>query len=220
MSPADSRDRSQIYRAEKAMLQMVRDGDINYQRVFQNSVALSPGVPVRGKDPLRQTKTSVIVFTSLVCRAAMEGGLSPEIAYSLGDSYIQACEDCRDSGELNALAHAMYHDFIHKVHQAPRKSRHVRQQLCPGGQSGTGKTHAPVRRPVREGDRRGPGLQYAGLLYPELPGSHRPYACRIPQKGPGGENRETVVTVNAAGLSRAGSYRLCAQAFRGPGSAL
>lgn len=114
------------------MLQMVRDGDINYQRVFQNSVALSPGVPVRGKDPLRQTKTSVIVFTSLVCRAAMEGGLSPEIAYSLGDSYIQACEDCRDSGELSALAHAMYHDFIHKVHQLrvnPGMS-HAIQKCC------------------------------------------------------------------------------------------
>ena len=46
----------------------------------------------------------------------MEGGLSPELAYSLGDSYIQAAESCRDSGELNVLAHAMYHDFIYRVH--------------------------------------------------------------------------------------------------------
>jgi AraC-like DNA-binding protein len=131
-SPADVRDRSQIYRAEKAMLQMVREGNINYQGVFQNSAALSPGVPVHGKDPLRQARTSVIVFTSLVCRAAMEGGLSPEVAYSLGDSYIQACEDCRDSGELSALAHAMYHDFIHKVHQlhvSPGMS-HAIQKCC------------------------------------------------------------------------------------------
>lgn len=115
-SPAEERDRGKVYLAERAMLQMVRNGDINYQRIFQNVVSGSPGVPVHGRDPLRQEKTSIIVFTSLVCRAAMEGGLSPEVAYSLGDSYIQSAEDCRDSGELSALAHAMYHDFIYRVH--------------------------------------------------------------------------------------------------------
>ena len=114
--PDARRDRSKIYLAERAMLRMVRNGDINYSNVFQNSVRLSPGVPVQGSDPLRQMKTSNIVFTTLVCRAAMEGGLSPEIAYPLGDSYMQAVEDCRDSGELSALAHSMYHDFIYRVH--------------------------------------------------------------------------------------------------------
>ena len=114
--PRPGRDRSKIYLAERAMLQMVRNGDINYQGIFQNVVSGSPGVPVQGQDPLRQVKTSIIVFTSLVCRAAMEGGLSPEIAYPLGDSYIQSAEDCRDSGELSALAQTMYHDFIYRVH--------------------------------------------------------------------------------------------------------
>ena len=114
--PAPERDRSRVYLSERAMLQMVRNGDINYHSVFQGSVRLSPGVPVEGQDPLRQVKTSIVVFTTLVSRAAMEGGLSPEIAYALGDSYIQSAENCRDSGELNALAHAMYHDFIYRVH--------------------------------------------------------------------------------------------------------
>ena len=126
------RDRNKIYLAERAMLQMVRNGDINYYNVFQNSVRLSPGVPIRGQDPLRQMKTSNVVFTTLVCRAAMEGGLSPEIAYPLGDSYIQAVEDCHDSGELSALAHTMYHDFIYRVHHLrvnPNYS-HAVQKCC------------------------------------------------------------------------------------------
>ena len=63
-------------------------------------------------------KTSIVVFTTLVTRAAIEGGLSPEAAYPLGDSYIQAAEDCRDSGELSALSHAMYRDFIYRVYEA------------------------------------------------------------------------------------------------------
>ena len=127
-----TRDRNKVYLSERAMLQMVRNGDINYHDVLQSSVRLSPGVPIQGQDPLRQVKTSIVVFTTLVSRAAMEGGLSPEIAYPLGDSYIQAVEDCRDSGELSALAHAMYHDFIYRVHHLrtnPSYS-HAIQKCC------------------------------------------------------------------------------------------
>ena len=40
-------------------------------------MGISAGVPVRSDDVLRQSKTSIIVFTSLVCRAAIEGGFRP-----------------------------------------------------------------------------------------------------------------------------------------------
>ena len=46
----------------------------------------------------------------------MDGGLSPEIAYPLGDSYIEAAVQSRDLGELNTLSLSMYHDFIYRVH--------------------------------------------------------------------------------------------------------
>lgn len=132
VDPAGERNRSKVYLAERAMLQMVRNGDINYQNALQRSIRQSPGVPVRGQDPLRQMKTSIVVFTTLVSRAAIEGGLSPEVAYALGDSYIQSAEDSRDSGELSALAHAMYHDFIYRVHHLrtnPNYS-HAIQKCC------------------------------------------------------------------------------------------
>ena len=77
-------------------------------------------------------QTSLVVFITIVTRAAMEGGLSPEIAYPLGDSYIQSVEDCNDSGELSALAHAMYHDFIYRVHylHANPNYSHAIQKCC------------------------------------------------------------------------------------------
>ncbi len=131
-SPHYAHDRERIYRAEQAMLQMVRNGDINYHQALHGSIDLSPGVPVHGRDPLRQAKISITVFTSLVVRAAMEGGLSPEEAYPLGDSYIQAAEDCRDSGELRSLSSTMYHDFIYRVHhlRANPDYSHVVQKCC------------------------------------------------------------------------------------------
>ena len=132
MRPDAVRDRNKVYLAERAMLQMVRNGDINYHSALQGSILLSPGVPIRGADPLRQAKTSIIVFITLVSRAAMEGGLSPEVAYPLGDSYIQSVENCQDSGELSALASAMYHDFVYRVHHLrtnPNYS-HAIQKCC------------------------------------------------------------------------------------------
>ena len=127
-----SHDRYKIYALEKAMLDTVRRGDIDYMDALQNSMKLSTGVPVKGQEPLRQVKTSIIVFITLVSRAAMEGGLPPDIAYELGDSYIQSVEDCRDSGELSTLAHAMYHDFVYRVHylHADPGYSHEIQKCC------------------------------------------------------------------------------------------
>ena len=116
LASTQNRDRAKVYLAERAMLQMVRNGDINYHRMLTRSSSMSPGVGVQGREPLQQARISVIVFTSLVCRAAMEGGLSPEIAYALGDSYIQTAVNSNDAGELSALASTMYHDFIFRVH--------------------------------------------------------------------------------------------------------
>ena len=102
--PVGVRDRSKIYAAEQAMLEMVRTGNINYHAVLQRSVQLSPGVPVQGQD----------------------------VAYPLGDSYIQSAENSRDSGELNALSSAMYHDFIYRVHHVRTNPTcsHAVQKVC------------------------------------------------------------------------------------------
>ena len=118
------RDRYQVYAAERALLDMVRNGDLNYAEAFSNSSLLSSGVPVSGPDPLRQVKSSITVFTSLVCRAAIEGGVSPEEAYSLGDAYIQRAENARSQQELLNLPATMYDDFIHRVHRCRTNPRY------------------------------------------------------------------------------------------------
>lgn len=111
-------------------LQMVRTGDLNYSQALSASMGISAGIPVESEDALRQSKTSIIVFTSIVCRAAIEGGLSPEEAYSLGDSYIQSAESAHTISELDVLPRMMYDDFIHRVHKCrtnPKLSRQIQQ---------------------------------------------------------------------------------------------
>ncbi len=116
-APTLRRDRYRVWSAEQNLLQMVRNGDLDYKNALNASSTLSNGVPVKSKDPLRQVKTSTIVFCSIVCRAAIEGGLSPEEAYALGDAYIQNCENARSMDELIPIAPTMYDDFIRRVHR-------------------------------------------------------------------------------------------------------
>ena len=128
--PETRHDRHKVWMAEQALLQMVRTGDLNYSQALSASMGISAGVPVESEDALRQSKTSIIVFTSIVCRAAIEGGLSPDEAYSLGDSYIQSAESAHTISELDVLPRMMYDDFIHRVHKCrtnPKLSRQIQQ---------------------------------------------------------------------------------------------
>ncbi len=123
-APSDAkRDRHRVWMSERALLDMVRTGDLGYKTVLSDSLLISNGVPVHGNDPLRQAKTSVIVFTSIVCRAAIEGGLSPEEAYSLGDAYIQSAENAHTYDEIRAVPTLMYDDFIRRVHKTKKNPK-------------------------------------------------------------------------------------------------
>lgn len=110
-------DRRKIWQAEQLLLQAVTNGDIDHKDAYSKSAMLSTGVPVRAKDPLRQAQTSVTVFISLCVRAAMIGGLSPEIAYPLGDRYIQLVEQAENTSALMSIAPTMYEEFVMRVRQ-------------------------------------------------------------------------------------------------------
>ncbi len=72
---------------------------------------LSPG------DPLRQAKNMSLCFTVLVSRAAMEGGMSPEGAYSLSDYYVQRSEVCTRITDVHSCSMEMYKAFVSRVHK-------------------------------------------------------------------------------------------------------
>ena len=110
------KDRNKVWIYEQGLMRMLREGDLNFKQAVDNSSSLSNGIGMTSGSALRQAKNSVIVYISLVCRAAIEGGLSPEVAYSLGDAYIQSAEDVTSPGELGAISNTMYTDFIQRVH--------------------------------------------------------------------------------------------------------
>lgn len=111
------KDRHKIYEGERALLRMVREGDLDYRNVLEKASQLSPGVRVNNGQPIMQALVTGVTFTSLCTRAAIEGGLSPDAAYTVGDGYLQSMLQCDNIAEMGSLVNTMYADFIERVHK-------------------------------------------------------------------------------------------------------
>lgn len=77
------------------------------------------------KDPLRNLKNLGIVLVTLASRAAIRGGLSPEISFSLSDSYIQQIEECKDLALIAPLAHKAEFQYAEMVHEIKEKQKGI-----------------------------------------------------------------------------------------------
>ncbi|MBD5512605.1 MAG: helix-turn-helix domain-containing protein [Lachnospiraceae bacterium] len=104
------------YQMEQEMLRMVREGDLNLEaQLTKMSVTGNIGKLSNGES-LRQMKNAVLVCTTLFSRAAIEGGLSPELSFTLTDQYFQAVEASADMSELTEVTRKMQSDFVQRVH--------------------------------------------------------------------------------------------------------
>ena len=114
---------------EKKLLDMIRTGNLEYQSAMEEAGAVSPGIRVRNAEPINQAKYSVVAFITLCTRAAIEGGLSSEVAYTLSDTYTQSVDEAKTISHVAAVSHTMYDDFVRRVNQVRREqgvSRPVR----------------------------------------------------------------------------------------------
>lgn len=67
-------------------------------------------------DPLRNAKNIAIGVITLSSRSAIEGGLSPELSFSMADGFIQNIEDNVDTPEeVNDALHKAQTDFAQAV---------------------------------------------------------------------------------------------------------
>lgn len=111
------KDRMHIYMAERALLQAVREGDEDSAAVASLQVKKRVGrVREYTGDPLLDLKIGCTTFIAICTRAAIEGGLSPSVAYPLGDRYIRKIYQSNNQEHISELRNSMYHDFISHVH--------------------------------------------------------------------------------------------------------
>ena len=113
----DNKDRIQVHMAERALLDRIRNGDTNYAEAMENAVKVLTGSRPFSTDALQHTKLGQVQFIVLCCSAAIEGGLSPETAYTRKDGYIQDVENAKSITEVTQIGKTMYEDFIQLVHK-------------------------------------------------------------------------------------------------------
>lgn len=105
------------YRYEQAVLQAVREG--NTAKLKQRlRLPVSGSVGQMSSNVMQQEKYTFVVFTSLVTRASIQGGLPAETAFNLSDIFIQDMEKVQHLEEFSSLTYHMVLRFTQKVQEA------------------------------------------------------------------------------------------------------
>ena len=130
VSGAGNGDLHGTYEAEQEMLRMVREG--NWQSLkghLDRMSTLGHLGKLSNNDSMRQMQNAVEVCITLFSRAAIEGGLAPEVSYTLTDHYFQRVEACDSIAELTDISMTMQEDFVQRVarcREDPNLSKPVR----------------------------------------------------------------------------------------------
>lgn len=109
-------DRNRVYRAEQALLTFVRQGDLQYKEALSGIASVFNGKQKLSQSSLQHSKLSQVIIIALASRAAIEGGVSPEIIYPRMDAYIQDVDNAKAAPAITEIGMTMLDDFIHLVH--------------------------------------------------------------------------------------------------------
>lgn len=97
-------------------LHSIRTGDLEQlQKSWEEDYTGQVGTLAKTK--LRSSKNLAIVLVTLASRAAMEGGVHPEIAHSLSDSYIQKIDEISNAEAAVQLGREAEYHYASLVHQ-------------------------------------------------------------------------------------------------------
>lgn len=110
-------DRNKVYHAEQALLNLIREGDLHYKESLTDIASVFNGKQQLSGNSLQHAKLSQVVMITLSARAAIEGGVSPEIVYPRQDAYIRDVDSARNAPEITEIGMAMLDDFVHLVHE-------------------------------------------------------------------------------------------------------
>lgn len=102
------------FAAEQQLLHMIRKGDCSAMKRWLSSAPAIRGGTLAA-DQLRQVKNTFVVSVTLVSRAAIQGGMDVEDAFSLSDAFIQKAELLNTPNQLTNLQYHMVLEFTERV---------------------------------------------------------------------------------------------------------
>lgn len=107
------------YEQEAGKLEAVQNGDVEGVKRWRRESWVGEYGKV-ANDPLRQAKNLAVITIVLASRAAIRGGLLPELAFSMADGYILHMEESMDIPQVDRIAGQAELDFAREVEKLSR----------------------------------------------------------------------------------------------------
>ncbi len=110
-------DSDRTAKAEKLILQAVTDGNLKYKEIIEREAATNADLISNTGNPLRDGKNSVLIFTALCSRAAVDGGLALKTAKEMELRYFSEIEACQTLTKLKNVKSGMVDEYVKKVRE-------------------------------------------------------------------------------------------------------
>ena len=95
----------------------VREGRI--EQIKKNMIEVRKdfrkGKGVLSKDPLRNIRYHIIISIAMVSRTCIDGGMPHDVAYTLGDIYVQKVDTCNSEEKLIDILEEMQLDYAERM---------------------------------------------------------------------------------------------------------
>lgn len=107
------------YEYEKKMLYCVRNGLVEDLHKM-GSIDSESRVEISSANPLQHYKNLLMAQKTLISRAAIDGGVDPETAFSLSDIYTHQIESSSSLREINSISYSMRDQYCKLVRDIKR----------------------------------------------------------------------------------------------------
>ena len=107
------------YQEERKLLDMVREG--NVEEALRLAKQIDVAVARLGKTEISHLQNLLTVGAALCARAAIEGGVSPYIAYRVSGFYINKGSECRDATQILVYRNHAVEELAKYVHEMKSK---------------------------------------------------------------------------------------------------
>ncbi|WP_161980303.1 helix-turn-helix transcriptional regulator [Streptococcus sp. S784/96/1] len=106
------------YQEERRLLEYVKRGAVGEALAYQE--AMDKSIGRLSHREVTHWRNLTIVAITLSTRAAIDGGLSPAVAYKISDTYIQQCDNKQTAAQLIAIRNRAVTDLVENVHENQR----------------------------------------------------------------------------------------------------
>lgn len=111
------------YMVEQEICHFISAGDTEGALQVLSEINSRPKAQLAG-NAVRSTKNSMICSCTFMARAAIDGGVSPDEAFTLSDTYIQGIETCNDINRILNFEEEMVRGYTAAVKALATKGRH------------------------------------------------------------------------------------------------